>query len=141
MATRKILLIVGLLGLTIGLLVLLIVGGIIGVAFYSIGKSEAAETAKTFLRNNEILKKEIGDVRDFGWFVTGNINVQNNDGHATLRLKVMGEQRIVNATVEMIYSNGGEWRVTAAHFQNKEGKTVDLLNAYNARRLLPTPIT
>ncbi|HKZ81947.1 MAG TPA: cytochrome c oxidase assembly factor Coa1 family protein [Pyrinomonadaceae bacterium] len=141
MATRKILLIVGLLGLTIGLLVLLVVGGIIGLTFYSIGKSQAAETAKTFLRNNEILKKEIGEVRDFGWLVTGNINVQNNDGHATLRLKVIGEQRTVNATVEMMYSNGGEWRVTAAQFQNENGRTVDLLNAYNARRLFPPPKT
>lgn len=141
MATRKILLIVGLLGLAIGLLVLLFVGGIIGVAFYSIGKSEAAETAKTFLRNNDVLKREIGEVRDFGWFVTGNINVQNSDGRATLRLKVIGEQRNVNATVEMIYSNGGEWHVTSAHFQNEQGRIVDLLNAYNARKVSLLPVT
>ena len=132
MATRKILIVVFLLALTIGGLVLLAVGAVVGVAFYSIGKSEAAETAKTFLRNNEILKREIGDIKDFGWFVTGSINVQNNDGHAAINLKVIGAKQTGNATVEMIYSNGGEWRVTSAHFQNGKGRTIDLLNAYDA---------
>ena len=55
--------------------------------------SEAAETARTYLRTNEELKRDIGEVNDFGWFVTGNINTQNADGEATLNLKVIGEKK------------------------------------------------
>jgi hypothetical protein len=137
MSTRKAIIVVGIVLLTIGLLIVLFVGGIVGLAFYSIGKSEAATTAKNFLRNNDRLKEEIGEVKDFGRFITGNINVQNNDGNATLNLKVIGERDTVNATVEMLYKNGREWRITTASFKNKAGQTVNLLNAYDALLVYP----
>ena len=59
--------------------------------FHTIGSSEAADTARTYLRNNEKLKQDIGEVKDFGWVVTGNINVSNGDGVATLYIK--GDRR------------------------------------------------
>jgi hypothetical protein len=106
---------------------------IVGFVFYSIGNSDAAATAKEFLRNNERLKQDIGTVREFGSIVTGGINVQNAEGYANLSLKVIGERRTVNASVELRYHVGRPWRVTAASYKSESGQTVELLNIYESR--------
>ncbi len=118
--------------ISIGLLITIFVAGIVGVVFYSIHNSEAAFAARDFLRNNDRLKQDIGDVKEFSRFVTGNINVSNSDGTATLNLKVIGERKTVNASVELIYRNGREWRVTAASYRNEAGQTVSLFDAYES---------
>jgi hypothetical protein len=131
MTTKKLLItIVSILG-ALFLLVALFVGAIVGLAFYTIGHSEAAETAKHFLKQNEKLKQDIGEVQDFGSFVTGNLNTQNADGNATLYLKVIGARRNVNATVSMISTQGRAWRITDASYVNEAGQTVELLDKYN----------
>ena len=137
MTTKKIVIIVAAVVLTVGLLVLSFVGAIVGIAFYSIGNSEAAITAKDFLRNNERLTQDIGPVKDFGSFITGNINIHNSDGNAVLSLKVIGERRTVNASVELSYQSGRPWRVTAASYKNEAGEIVDLVSAFETQRLLP----
>src|SRR6185312_13195107 len=89
--------------------------------------------AKDFLRSNERLKQDIGEVKDFGKFITGNINFNNGDGTAELNLKVIGERKEVNAAVELIFRSGHQWRVTAASYKNEAGETIDLLNPYESR--------
>lgn len=132
MTTKKIVIIIVSVVVVLVLLVVLVIGGIVGTVFYSINNSEAAVTAKDFLRNNEKLKQDIGDVKDFGKFVTGNINTTNGDGTAQLNLKVIGERKEVNATVELVFRNGHPWRVTAASYRNQAGETIDLLNPYDS---------
>lgn len=112
------------------LFVVLFVGAILGIVFYTISNSEAAQTAKGFLRSNEKLKQDIGEVKDFGSLITGNINTQNNSGEATLGIKVIGERRRVNATVVMMYREGRNWRVTDATYVNEAGQTIDLMDKY-----------
>lgn len=114
----------------LALVVALFVGAVVGVVFYSIGNSEAAETAKTFLRTNERLKADVGEVRDFGSFVTGNIKTQNAAGNAELSLKVIGERKTVNATVAMAYRAGREWRVVDAFYDNDAGERVALTDNF-----------
>lgn len=128
MTTKKLLIIVfGILG-ALALLVVLFVGGIVGIALYAIGNSEAATVAKEFLRQNEKLKEDIGEVQDFGSFVTGSVNTSNGAGTATINLKVMGARRTVNASVDMVLGRGGnKWRVTDASYVNEAGTTVDLM--------------
>jgi hypothetical protein len=133
MSTKKIILIIAGILAVLGLIVALFVGGIAWFAFHTIAKSEAADTARTFLRNSETLKQDIGEVKDFGSFVTGNINVQNTDGEATLHLKVLGEKRTVNARVDLSYRNNRSWRVTGASY-DRDGQTIDLVQGYG-----PTP--
>ena len=99
MSTKKIVLIILGIVAVLCLIVALFVGGIAFFVFHTIGSSEAANTARAYLRNNETLKQDTGEVKDFGSFVTGNINVSNGDGTATLYLKVIGEKRNVNARV------------------------------------------
>ena len=60
MTATKIVMMVVLILVILGLVVVLFAGGIVGFAFYSIGRSDAAATAKTFLRSNERLKNDIG---------------------------------------------------------------------------------
>jgi Cytochrome oxidase complex assembly protein 1 len=136
MTTRKIVIIVASVIIVVGLVVVLFVGGIVGVVFYGIGNSDAAKVSQEFLRKNERLKQDIGEVKDFGSIVTGNINITNGDGMAQLGLKVIGERKTVNATVELVYHSPQEWRVTAASYRNDAGETVNLLNPYESRKFV-----
>lgn len=133
MTTKKIVMVI--VGIVLGLclIVAVFVGGIIGIAFYSVSNSEAATTAKDFLRSNARLKQDIGDVKDFGNFMTGNVNYRNGNGDATLNIKVIGERATVNATLDLIYRSG-RWRVIAASYRNSSGQNIDLLNPYESQR-------
>ena len=132
MTTKKVITIVVVVVVVLGLIVLIFVGGIVGSVFYGIANSDAADISREFLRNNAQLQQDIGVIKDFGKLVTGNINFNNADGTAQLSLKVYGERKTVNATVELIYRKGKPWRVTAASYRNDEGETIDLLNPYES---------
>lgn len=140
MTTKKIVLVVVAVVVVLGLLAAIFIGGIVGVALYSVGNSEAAAKAKDFLRNNDELTNDIGEVKDFGSIVTGSVNVANNNGEATLNLKVIGERKTVNASVDLVYTNGSAWRVSAASYVNSSGQTIDLLDPYDSRILTPVLI-
>ena len=137
MTTKKILLIIGAVVLVLGLVVVVFVGGIVGVALYQVSNSQAANTSRDFLRNSEKLKQDIGEVTDFGSIVTGNVNASDGNGQATLHLKVIGENKTVNASVALVYVNGGDWRVSAASYVNDQGQTIDLLDPYDSKVLVP----
>ena len=131
MTTKKIILIVVGILAVLALIVALFAGGIVFFAFRTIANSDAAATARTYLRNNQTLKQDIGEVKDFGSFVTGSINVENGDGVAKLNLKVIGEKKTVNATVDLAYRSNRDWRVTGASYDN-DGRTVDLMKPYES---------
>ena len=131
MSTTKIVLIVLSIATVLGLIVVLFVGGIAWFTFRTIGNSQAADAARTYLRTNQKLKADIGEVKEFGSFVTGNINVRNQNGDATLSLKVYGEKKTVNATVDLTYRNNRDWRVTGAQYVS-DGRTIDLMSAYDS---------
>ena len=141
MTTKKIVLIVGGVVVVLGFLIACFVGVIVGVAVYSVGNSEAAARAKDFLRNSEKLKMDIGEVRDFGSIITGSINSQSDSGQATLHLKVIGERKTVNATVDLILVKGSAWRVSAASYDAEPGQTIDLLDPYDTQTLIPQLVT
>jgi len=132
MSSRKIVVIIVSVVVVLGVIVALVVGGIVGAVFYGINNSEAAGVAKDFLKSNEKLKQDIGEVKDFGKFISGNINTTNGDGAAELNLKVIGERKTVSASVELIFRSGHAWRVAAASYRNEAGETIDLLNPYDS---------
>ncbi|HSS21809.1 MAG TPA: cytochrome c oxidase assembly factor Coa1 family protein [Pyrinomonadaceae bacterium] len=135
MTTKKIIVLVASVVIGLALIVVLVAGVIIGVVFYKIGNGDQANVAKEFLRTNEQLKQDIGEVKDFGTFVTGNVSVTNGEGTSQLNLKVIGERKTVNAEVELVFRRGHAWRVMAASYRNEAGETIDLLNPYNGQRL------
>lgn len=138
MTTKKIVLIVGGVVIVLAIVVVVFVGGIVGLALYQVGNSEAAAKAKEFLRNSEELKLEIGEVKDFGSIVTGSVNLQSGSGEAELKLKVIGERQTVNATVQLILVSGSSWRVSSASYVNAAGETIDLLDPYDTK--IPIPL-
>lgn len=133
MTTKKIVAIVVIVLVVMGLVVVISAGGIVGFVFYSVGNSEAATVARTYLHNNEKLKQDIGDVKDFGSFVTGSLNVQNSEGDARLNIKVNGTRKTVNATVDLTYRSGRPWHVVGASYTNEQGQLIELLNPYDSR--------
>src|SRR3954454_21522526 len=138
MTTTKIVMIVVVVVAVIAIVVAVFVAGLFGFVFYSIGSSDAANTARAYLRENEKLKQDIGEVKDFGSFVNGSVNVHNGDGEATLKLKVIGSRHTVAATVELAYRRGYAWRVVSASYQNEQGQLVQLLDPYDSM-LIPIP--
>jgi len=139
MTTRKIVLIIVGVIAAVTLITLVFVGGIVGVALYSVGNSQAAEIARNFLRNNEKLKNDIGDVKEFGSLVTGSVNIDDDNGQATINLKVVGARETVNASVKMIFVHGQSWRVSSASYVNKSGQTISLQDPYDSKRLMSPP--
>jgi hypothetical protein len=137
MTTKKIVLVVGGVVVVLALFVVCFAGGILGFALYQISNSEAAARAKDFLRSSEKLKAETGPVKDFGSIVTGSVNLHNGNGDATLHLKVIGDRKTVNATVDLVLVRGGTWRVSSASYVNAAGQTIDLLNPYDTKTLIP----
>jgi len=137
MTTRKIVLIIGSVVVVLGFLVVCFVAAIVGFALYSVGNSEAAARAKDYLRSNEKLKTEIGEVTDFGSIITGNIRLHNGSGEAQLNLKVIGARQTVNATVDLVLVQGATWRVSSASYINASGQTIDLLDPYDTQLLTP----
>lgn len=137
MTTKKIVLIVGGVVVVLGFVVAVFVGMIAGIALYSVANSQAAAKARDFLRNSEKLKTEIGEVKDFGSIVTGNINFHPGGGEATLNLKVIGERKTVNASVHLILVSGSAWRVSAASYEAESGQTIDLLDPYDSQVIIP----
>ena len=64
MTTKRLVMVIAAVLVVLALLVGVSVGGIILFTFYSFGTSDAAVTAKEFLRNNEQLQRDIGEVRE-----------------------------------------------------------------------------
>ena len=139
MTTRKIVLIIIGVIVVITLVILVFVGAILGFALYSIGNSQAAETARNFLRNSEKLKNEIGEVKEFGSLVTGSVNIHDDNGEATINLKVVGDRETVNASVNLIFVRGQAWRVSSASYVNKLGQTIILQDPYDSKKLSSHP--
>jgi len=141
MTNRKLVLIILGIVAAITLLVLLFVGGIVGFAFYSISNSQAAVTAREFLRNNEKLKADIGEVKDFGSFITGSVSINNDSGDAVINVKVIGARDTVNATVHLLFTNGQAWRVSSASYVNRSGQTISLQDPYETKVIvIPPPL-
>jgi hypothetical protein len=136
MTTKKILLMVGGVVVVLGFLVVCFIGAIVGFALYSLNHSEAAARGRDFLRKNAKLQADIGPVKDFGSIVTGSAMPRENTSMATLHFKVIGEQKTVNATVQLVLSNR-IWAVTEAFYVDSSGQRVELLNPYDTKVFIP----
>ncbi|MCA1629742.1 MAG: hypothetical protein LC785_14190 [Acidobacteria bacterium] len=140
MSTKKAVLVAAGILSAVALLVALFAGAIVGFVFYTIGNSAAAQTARTFLRQNDKLRGEIGEVRDFGYFTTGDIKTQGSMGTAELRMKVIGAKKIANTTVNLAQGRG-EWRVVDAFYDDASGQRVFLTKAFDESAVSKTEAT
>ena len=90
-----------------------------------------------YLRHNEKLKQDIGEVTNFGSIVTAGINDRDGNSEVILKLKVIGEKKTVNATVALILVQGNAWRVTSASYVNSSGQKIPLLDPYDTKVHIP----
>ena len=137
MSTKKIVLSVAAVVGALALIVVIFFAAILGFTLYSVGNSEAAAKAKDFLRKSDKLKTEIGEVKDFGGIISATGGVSDNSGETTLKLRVVGERETVDASVDLIYTNGSAWRVSGASYVNSSGQRIDLLDPYDSKILVP----
>lgn len=110
---------------------------IVFLGLYTVKNSESAEKAKDYLRRNEQLKQDIGEVKNFGNIIMASINERNGNTEVTMKLKVFGERKTVNATVDLMLVQGNAWRVTSASYVNSNGQTIPLLDPYDTKVLIP----
>jgi archaellum component FlaG (FlaF/FlaG flagellin family) len=141
MTAKKIVQIVGsaLAGLVVLMLVFLL--AIVGFGLYTVKNSEPAEKAQDFLRKNEKLKQDIGEVKNFGNIVMASINDRDGNTEVTMKLKVFGERKTVNASVDLMLVQGNTWRITSASYVNANGQKIELLDPYDTKVLIPSLLT
>jgi hypothetical protein len=137
MTAKKIMQIVGSVFGVLLVLMLAFLLAIVGFGLYTVSNSESADKAKDYLKRNEKLKQDIGEVKEFGNIVTASINERNGNSEVTLKLKVFGERKTVNATVDLMLVQGNVWRVTSASYVNLLGQKIALLDPYDTRVLIP----
>jgi lipopolysaccharide export LptBFGC system permease protein LptF len=135
MTAKKIVQIVGGVFVALTVLMLVFLLAIVFFGLYTVSNSDSAEKAKDYLRKNEKLKQDIGEVQKFGNIVTAAINDRNGNSEVTLKLKVFGERKTVNATVDLMLVQGNAWRITSASYVNSSGQTIALFDPYDTRVL------
>lgn len=137
MTAKKIVQIVGsALGVLMVLMFVFILA-IVGFGLYTVKNSESAEKAQDFLRKNEKLKQDIGEVKDFGNLVMASINDRDGNTEVTMKLKVYGERKTVNASVDLMLVQGNTWRITSASYVDSNGQKINLLDPYDTKVLIP----
>jgi hypothetical protein len=55
-------------------------------------------------------------------------------------MKVFGEKKTVNASVDLMLVQGNTWRVTSASYINSNGEKIALLDPYDTMILMPSLI-
>jgi uncharacterized protein YpmS len=138
MIKKKSVFVVGGVLVVLALLTTIFIVVIVFLGLYTVKNSESAEKAQDYLRQSEKLKQDIGEVQKFGNIVTAAINDRNGNSEVTLKLKVFGEHKTVNATVDLMLVQGNAWRVTSASYVNSNGQTVKLLDPYDTKVLIPS---
>lgn len=138
MIKKKSVFVVGGVLVALALLTTIFIVVIVFLGLYTVKNSESAEKAQDYLRRSEKLKQDIGEVQKFGNIVTAAINDRNGNSEVTLKLKVFGERKTVNATVDLMLVQGNAWRVTSASYVNSTGQTVKLLDPYDTKVLMPS---
>ena len=92
-----------------------------GLIIIVIDNSSALSTAKTYVLNSDSLKKEIGDIRGFGFTYTGGIEISSDsageDGTANISLIIKGSKKFKELDFYLSRKkNGNGW---LKQFNNK----------------------
>jgi uncharacterized protein YpmS len=138
MIKKKSVFVVGGVLVVLALLTTIFIVVIVFLGLYTVKNSESAEKAQDYLRQSEKLKQDIGEVQKFGNIVTAAINDRNGNSEVTLKLKVFGERKTVNATVDLVLVQGNAWRVTSASYINTSGQKIPLLDPYDTKVQIPS---
>jgi len=97
----------------------------LGIIFFAFILSFVASTLKTSnayklaiteIENNNEIKQKVGEIKDYGWMPTGNVNITNGEGTATYDINVIGDKEEMNVQVELIKPKDGNWKITSFNY-------------------------
>lgn len=103
----------------------LVFGGIFGGVMGAIKNSDAYKMSVELVEKSSEVKEEIGDIKSYGWFPGGSVNVNGGKGDAELSISVTGEKGEGTLETELV-KKGGQWKFKSAVFSGKN-KEIDLL--------------
>jgi hypothetical protein len=99
----------------VGIGVLIFVLALLGIVNIAIGNSNALAAARTYVLNSDSLKREIGDIRGFGFTYSGGIEVSSDAagerGTANISLIVKGSKKFRELNVYVLKENNRGWEV------------------------------
>ncbi|RKS42522.1 putative RDD family membrane protein YckC [Gillisia mitskevichiae] len=82
----------------------------------SLKTSNAYKLAITEIENNKEINQQVGEIIDYGWMPTGNVNITNGEGIATYDINVIGDKEEMNVQVELIKPKDGKWKITSFNY-------------------------
>ncbi|HLM57018.1 MAG TPA: cytochrome c oxidase assembly factor Coa1 family protein [Pyrinomonadaceae bacterium] len=115
-----------------GCLVLLIgVGGVAALIVFgvmsAVKSSEVYRGSLAIAQSHPAAVERLGEPIKDGWFVTGNINFQNERGNANLDIPLSGPKKSGRLIVQARYE-GGEWLYEKLDLTPEGGETISLLD-------------
>ncbi|GGA86900.1 hypothetical protein [Puia dinghuensis] len=100
-------------GLSLLAIVLIVIINIV------MNNSDAVRTAKNYILTNDSLKREMGDIRGFGFTYSGGMEVSSDqggeEGSADISLIVKGSKKFRDLEVYVVKEKGGDWKVENIH--------------------------
>jgi hypothetical protein len=82
-----------------------------------ISNSESYEIAKDYVKNNESIINQLGEIKKFGSFPSGAIKTINGIEHAQIELSAEGNIKKSNIVVIM-EKNGKEWEIKDFYYND-----------------------
>lgn len=118
------------------LAVVLVIGAFVVFAFgvlYFISQSGPGDMAFEAAKKSEILREALGEPMEKGWFVNGNVSINNNSGKADLTIPVSGPKG--SAEMHII----AEMKEGIWHFSEAKATISGRTDPVDLRPLLKTP--
>ena len=113
--------------LTLALLAAAFVGVILMIIMAAMHSSDAYETTVRIAGSDARVQRALGTPVEGGFFVSGNVNVDNGRGTANVEVPLKGPNG--KATVHVVgEKNGGEWTYSTMEFTGPAGERFDLQN-------------
>jgi hypothetical protein len=84
-----------------------------------LSRSDAYEAAKKYIRNNENIRKELGDIKGYAIIPFGSISVSSGNGGtvgvANLKIIVKGEKKFRQYEVGLVKEANSDWKLFDFH--------------------------
>ncbi len=114
--------------LTLVLLFVLFVGALVSLAMGAMKSSDVYRQAVAKARTNPTVVEKLGTPVAEGYFVSGNINVQNDSGNADLQIPISGPKgkAVIHAVAT---KSAGKWEYSRLTVSIEGQPAVDLLES------------
>ncbi len=95
---------------------------LVGVFFSVIKNNAAYKAAESFIKNNNEIKKTVGEPMKFGFLPVGSVKVSGQGGKAEFKIKVKGKTGATSVYIRLV-KDQGKWQVIYARYVDKNGET------------------